>query len=183
MTKPVRSSADQVGDEALRAATGRGRVEWHAVLDAAGAQGWDHAAIARHLVEAHGVDGWWAQGVTIGYEQARGLRVPGQRPDGSFEASASVTVRAVPAAIWPSLADAEQRAAWVGREVEVRGETAERSVRWAFADDTRITVRLDAIDEARTRVAVQHARLAGPEELAAAKDFWRAALARLRDAV
>lgn len=92
MGTSVGSSADGVGDGAVREATGRDRAEWFALLDQAGAAAWTHKDIASWLVAEHGVDGWWAQGITVGYEQARGIRQPGQRQDGSFEASVSRTV-------------------------------------------------------------------------------------------
>ena len=92
MSTPVGSNADGVGDDAVRDATGRDRAEWFALLDQAGAATWKHKAIASWLVDEHGVDGWWAQGITVGYEQARGIRRPGQRQDGTYEASVSRTV-------------------------------------------------------------------------------------------
>ena len=88
----VGSSEQNVGDEAVVAATGRDRAAWFALLDEAGAGGWRHADIARHLVAEHGVDAWWAQGVTVAYEQARGIRRPGQRQNGTFETSVTRTV-------------------------------------------------------------------------------------------
>jgi len=92
MAKPVGSNAEGVGDDAVRAATGKSRDEWFAVLDAAGGSTWKHQAIARWLVSDRGVDPWWSQGVTVAYEQARGIRQPGQRQDGTYEASVTRTV-------------------------------------------------------------------------------------------
>lgn len=88
----VGGNADGIGDDAVVSATGRSRAEWFALLDAAGAAGWKHQEIATWLVQDQGVDGWWAQGVTVGYEQARGIRVPGQRQDGTFEVSVTRTI-------------------------------------------------------------------------------------------
>ena len=92
MSTPVGSNAEGVGDDAVREATGRDRAEWFVLLDEAGAATWPHKDIAGWLVREHGVDGWWAQGVTVGFEQARGIRRPGQRQDGTYEASVSRTV-------------------------------------------------------------------------------------------
>ncbi|RZS65639.1 uncharacterized protein DUF4287 [Agromyces ramosus] len=92
MSTSVGSSAEGVGDDAVREATGRERAEWFALLDEAGAATWTHQAIARWLVAEHGVDGWWAQGITVAFEQSRGIRRPGQRQDGTYEASVSRTV-------------------------------------------------------------------------------------------
>ncbi len=88
----------------MREATGRDRAEWFALLDQAGAATWTHKAIASWLVGEHGVDGWWAQGITVGYEQARGIRRPGQRQDGTYEASVSRTVALDTAAALRALA-------------------------------------------------------------------------------
>ena len=96
MSTPVGSNAEGVGDDAVREATGRDRAEWFALLDEAGAATWPHKDIAGWLGREHDVDGWWAQGITVAYEQARGIRRPGQRQDGTFEASVSRTVDLAP---------------------------------------------------------------------------------------
>lgn len=88
----VGASADQMGDEAVERATGRRRDDWFERLDAVGAEEWKHAEIARHLAEELGVHAWWAQSITVAYEQARGIRRPGQRADGTFEVAATRTL-------------------------------------------------------------------------------------------
>ena len=88
----VGGNADGIGDDAVVSATGKTRDEWFALLDDAGATGWKHQAIATWLARDQGVDPWWAQGVTVGYEQARGIRLPGQRQDGTFEVSVTRTI-------------------------------------------------------------------------------------------
>jgi hypothetical protein len=113
MGEPVGGSAEGVGDEAVREATGRDRAEWFALLDEAGAATWKHKDIATWLVTDHRVDAWWAQNVTVAFEQARGIRQAGQRQDGSFEASVSRTVALDPADALRALA------AVVGQELDV----------------------------------------------------------------
>ena len=92
MNAIVGSNVDGVGDDAVRDATGRGRDEWFALLDAAGAQRWKHRDIANWLATEQHVDPWWTQNVTVAYEQARGIRRPGQRQDGTFEVGVTRTV-------------------------------------------------------------------------------------------
>ncbi|WP_136707801.1 hypothetical protein [Agromyces sp. H66] len=104
MGTPVGGSADGVGDETVVGATGRERSEWFALLDDAGAVDWRHKDIAAWLSGEQGVDAWWAQHLTVAYEQARGIREPGQRQDGTFEASVSRTVALDPADALQSLA-------------------------------------------------------------------------------
>lgn len=88
----VTGRQDGVSDDALAAATGKTWAEWFAILDAEKASTWKHAQIARWLNANYPLGGWWAQGVTVGYEQAHGIRSPGQRQDGSYEVSASKTL-------------------------------------------------------------------------------------------
>ncbi|MBM7505435.1 hypothetical protein ACFPER_18265 [Agromyces aurantiacus] len=101
----IGSSSDAAGDRSVREATGRSREDWFATLDDVGAAEWRHAEIAAWLAGDQGVDPWWSQHVTVAYEQARGIRDPGQRQDGSFEASVSRTVPLEPVAALDALAD------------------------------------------------------------------------------
>jgi hypothetical protein len=59
-----------VGAEAVKAKTGKVWADWFKLLDKAGARKLAHPEIATLLHEKHGLSGWWAQMVTVGYEQA-----------------------------------------------------------------------------------------------------------------
>jgi hypothetical protein len=172
-TGPVSRAHDQVvGDQALTVSTGRSRAEWYALLDAAGASGWRHRETASWLVREHGVDGWWAQGITVGYEQTRGIRVPGQRQDGSFECSVSRTLPVDPERAWHHVADDDARSAWLDVPVEVTGTTPPASVRWRLPDGTRTVVRVEPVRPGATRVVVQHARLPDAGAVTASRAAW-----------
>lgn len=66
-------------------------------MDNIDAKNLDHHRIAtKVLEELHGVidnPGWWAQSVSVAYEQYIGRRIPGQRPDGTFQTSASKSTK------------------------------------------------------------------------------------------
>jgi len=66
-----------VSDAAVQAKTGKTWQEWFAVLDAAGARAMDHKTSAAYLYKQLRLPDWWAQMVTVGYEQARGQSRPG----------------------------------------------------------------------------------------------------------
>jgi len=101
-----------MSDAALRRGTGRGWNEWLTLLDAWGGASKTHPEIATYLNEVHGVDGWWAQGVTVGYERARGMRAVGQLPDG-YGTSASKTVAVPVARLYEAFVDPALRARWL----------------------------------------------------------------------
>ncbi|WP_422739893.1 hypothetical protein ACN263_12110 [Micromonospora sp. WMMD729] len=181
-TGSAAAQTERIADDLLRDRTGQGWADWFAVLDAASAAERTHTEIARLLMTEHEVPGWWAQTITVGYEQARGLRSPGQRRDGRFEASASRTV-AVPAArLFEAVADETVRARWLPDvEVRVRTATAPRRFRadWA-GGPTRIVVGFDAVGESKTRVNVLHEKLTGAEQAAELKAYWRDRLTALK---
>src|SRR5829696_9174556 len=107
-------------DAVILANTGKRWDEWFAVLDRWGAVEQPHTEIARWVNQEHGVDGWWAQGVTVAYEQARGLRVPGQRRGGHFEVNASKTVAVPVERLYEAFADPALRERWLpGATTEV----------------------------------------------------------------
>src|SRR5271154_6307864 len=90
----MKRTADKYGgisSAAVKKATGRTWAQWLAVLDQAKAKNLPHKAIALLLHQKLKVPDWWCQMVTVGYEQARGLRVKHQKPDG-FEVSVSRTM-------------------------------------------------------------------------------------------
>jgi hypothetical protein len=72
--------------------TGHDLAHWFDVLDRFGAVEKGHTAAARHLHDAHRVPGWYAQGITVAYERARGVRAINQQRDGAYEVSVSKVV-------------------------------------------------------------------------------------------
>lgn len=126
-TDGIGSSGDGVGDAKVREVTGRAREDWFGILDEAGAREWSHPEIAAWLAADQGVDAWWSQHLTVAYEQARGIRSPGQRQDGMFEASVSRTVPLDAVAALHALADvvaAELAVEPLARNTSARHPTA-----------------------------------------------------------
>ena len=107
--KPLPASAAKTkatfSDKKFREKTGHGLDYWFEILDRFGAVQKGHTAAARHLYEVHKVDGWYAQGITVSYERARGVRQANQRCDGEFEVSVSKTLAGDAHAIARALSD------------------------------------------------------------------------------
>ncbi|WBB68579.1 hypothetical protein [Micromonospora sp. WMMD812] len=173
---------ERIADALLRDRTGRGWDEWFGLLDDWQATARTHTEIARWLVTVHEVPGWWAQTVTVGYEQARGLRAPGQRRGGGYTAGGSRTVAVPVDRLFAAFADDGLRTRWLPDvEVRVRTATAPKSFRadWA-GGPTRIVVGFEPVGETRSRVAVQHEKLTEAEQAAELKAYWRERLAALK---
>lgn len=112
-TAPIASVKGAVSDAATRDRTGHGLSHWFAILDEFGAVQKGHTAAARHLREVHGVSSWYAQGITVAYERARGLRAPNQRSTGTFEFSASKVLASDVPTVLAAIRDARQRRRWM----------------------------------------------------------------------
>src|SRR5688572_15481156 len=161
-----------VGSDAVRNATGKGWDEWLAILDEAGARAMEHPAIAKLLNEAHRVPGWWAQMVTVGYEQSRGLREKYETAAG-FEAGRSKTIAAPADAVFAAWNDARRRARWLADPgITVRTATPGKSLRITWVDGTHVDVGLVPKGEDRTQVQVQHRKLANARAVEGMKTYW-----------
>lgn len=173
-----------MSDQALIEGTGADWKTWLAILDERDAASLDHAAIAHLLVKEFGVDGWWAQSITVGFEQERGLREPGQRADGTFSANASKTVPVAIGTAFEWVADPDRQREWLGAlELSQRSASPPKSVRFDASDGTRVLVILSDKGGGKTAVQVEIPGLASAEEGATAKSAWRERLTRLAEAL
>jgi hypothetical protein len=111
---PATTRSKGMSDEAFRKRTGHGLEHWFAVLDQFGGVEKGHTASARHIAEDQGVDGWYAQGITVAYERARGVRAANQRCDGAYEVSVSKVLNGTTADVIKCLSDPKRRRRWSG---------------------------------------------------------------------
>jgi hypothetical protein len=171
-----------MSDEAVERGTGRSWEAWFRVLDQSGAAEKDHKEIAAWLVAQEGVSGWWAQGVTVAYEQARGRRLPGERPDG-FSITASKTIGVPVERLFEAFVDPGRRERWLpGGGLRERTSTAPKSARFDWEDgSTRVIVGFIARDDAKSQVALEHERLPDADSAEAMKEFWRERVAALKE--
>jgi hypothetical protein len=128
--------------EGVRRATGRGREEWFGLLDAWGAAGRPYREIADWLMGEHDLSRWWAQKLIVEYEQERGLRPPGVRPDGSFEVSASKTVAVPLDRLFDAFVNTRHRRKWLSDgKMTMRTSQPGYSARFDWEDgSTRVNV-------------------------------------------
>lgn len=165
------------GDDAVRKATGRDWSDWFTALDAAGAAELDHRGIVARTTEL-GAGDWWAQTISVAYEQARGKRILHQRADG-FAVSASRTIDAPPDVLHAAFADPATRARWLPEPVELTKSTPARTLRLRAPDGSRINVYVYARGDRRAAVNVQHERLPDQETATATKARWAGRLVDL----
>ena len=179
---PPRVAEPTLSEDAVRKGTGKGWDDWFRILDAWDATTKGHPAIARYLHEELGVPGWWAQGVTVGYEWARGLRARNEAA-GGYQVSVSKTIAAGAEDVWRDFVEPARRNRWLASgtlRTRPGTGTAGKSARFDAADGRPVTIWLEAKGE-RSSVTVTSQRLAGPDEVEAVRATWRAHLADLAE--
>ncbi len=167
---------------ALRRSTGRDRAEWFDLLDTWGAAGRPYRVIADWLTGEHAVSSWWAQKLIVEYEQSRGLRDAGVRPDGTFAAGASKTVAVQVGRLYEAFVDASLRERWLpGVVLRERTSQAGRSVRFDWDDGaSRLNVTVSALGADKSQVAVEHDHLPDARAAAQRRAYWRERLTDLK---
>jgi hypothetical protein len=165
--------------------TGKGWRQWFRILDAWGAKERKHKDIAAYLMEKHGVPGWWAQTITVGYERSRGRRAKHQTLSGSFQVSVSKTFPYSVGKLYRAFAEEPRRNTWLERGMlKVRKTLKNRSIRFDLADGaSRVVAYFDPKDRSKTTVTVMHEQLPGAEAVEEMRAFWKDRFRRLAETV
>lgn len=172
-----------ISDAAVAKATGKTWDEWFRRLDKSGAKELDHKQIAELLATKFEVPPWWSQMLTVGYEQARGMRVKHERPGGDFSVSSNKTIAAPIATVFAAWSDPKQRKKWLRDPgFTVRKETANRSLRVTWTDGKpHVEVMFYSKGAAKTQVSVEHKKLTGTEDVEKKRAYWKKELAKLAE--
>ena len=171
-----------VSHDAMVRATGKQIGEWLEILDAWGARDHKHTETARWLVAEHGIPGWWAQNVTVGYERARGMRVRHQEP-GGFSVSISRTISAPAERISDAFTEASLRSKWLpAAPITLRTANRGRSARFDWADPaSRVGFNMFPKGEGRTQIGLVHEKLPDAGAAERMKAMWRERLTTLKE--
>ncbi len=162
----------ETSDESVQAATGRNWNEWCDVIDAWPGRTDGHAATAAHLENAHGLDGWWAQTVTVGYERITGLRLPHQRPDGTFTAGKTRTVHVDGDLLRSMLLDeGERESLFPGLESELRSRPSAKVLRIGIGPGVA-QINIEPRNGGTVRISIAHERLPAAEDVPRWKHYW-----------
>ncbi|MDO5634624.1 MAG: hypothetical protein Q4G34_07110 [Micrococcus sp.] len=183
---------------AIAEATGHAWDDWCRWLGEQGAAERNHAGIAELAVSrlrgsnaaASSNPEWWAQAVTVAYEQHVGRRAPGQKNDGSFDANASKTVAgdmdAALARVREVFGSATDEGTLNGVALAEQPSTSAtekwRYWRVSLADGTRVDVTVQTkpgTQPPKSTVAVGHSRIGSAEAAAAWKSWWKTLLGTL----
>lgn len=195
-------SPPRIDDETISLKTGHTWPHWREVLDRFDCASRGHSESARHLVDGHGVSEWWAQSLTVRYEQEKGIRAPGQRSDGLFGVSASKTFKVGQEQVWSAITTPGILSRWLGAgssiDAEVGGafttasgeagkvkrvdEPSRLRVEWSEGPNQRPSQLLIELTPKgdRTTLSISHDRLPSEDKVEERRSYWRQALESLR---
>ncbi|ROS51443.1 hypothetical protein [Frigoribacterium sp. PhB24] len=159
----------RLSDARLGSGTGRSAAEWFARLDAAGATRLSHEQISRLLVDEFEVAPWWAEGVTVRYEQERGVEPPGRQPDGTYAVTVGRSLRGAPLELLDLAVDRFARYAGGGPAVVARSG-AQPTADWALAHGESLRLRVVPTEGPKCSVSLTQGDLRLPERVQPVKE-------------
>lgn len=170
-----------ISGEAVQAKTGKDWKEWIKLLDKAGAKKMNHKEIVAILKNDYNVGAWWQQMITVGYEQARGLRKVHETEKG-FQISGSKTVDVSLEKLFSAWIDDTARNKWLGKQkIEIRKTTKNKSLRISWLkDDTNLEVNFYAKTKNKSQVALEHNKIRNEILAESQKKFWKKKLELLK---
>ncbi len=178
--------AENARIKAVERATNRTWNAWLQFMDGIGAKNLSHHEIATKVLEELDgkVDnlGWWAQAVSVAYEQYVGRRIPGQRPDGTFQTSVSKSTKLGTKALmdkWRNFAAGDKDVlAVIAGEVRVSGTDKRITWRTKARDGSDIRVTSEPKKDGTASIIAVQMGLQTEERNNEAKSKWSAILER-----
>jgi len=181
MTAKKRSSKTAgIGDDAVKNATGKNWSQWFTLLDKAGCKSMNHKEIVAVVHGKFRVGPWWRQMVTVGYEQARGLREKHQRA-GGYGINRSKTIAAPLPALFGAWEDKKIRGKWLAHpDFTIRKATSNKSMRITWVDGkSSLEVQFFRKGAAKSSVVIEHSKLPDARAGEKMKAYWGRSLDRL----
>jgi hypothetical protein len=175
MTKPIDIST-------IENSTGKTWIDWLKFFDSIGAKNLLHKDIAlkvsEHLAGSISSPGWWAQNVTVAYEQHIGRRMPGQSSDGSYEVSVTKTLDGTldeAFGWWLDKVYGSNELAGVSFSNEPKISKTDKWRHWrvSLADGSKIVVSTMQKAPVKALLSVTSQKLSSSDEVEKLRSYWK----------
>ncbi len=179
--KPTAEKFGGIGNEAVEAKTGKNWQQWFGILDKQKAGGLSHKQIAELVHEKYKMTAWWSQMITVGYEQARGLRVKNQNSLGEFRVDVSKVVETSLEKLYKAVAEEAERKDWLKSKLEVRLANKNKNLRANFkGKSANLLFAFSKKGETKCQIVVTESKLADKQEVEKQRVYWKSALTKLQ---
>lgn len=164
--------------QALENGTGKAWAEIERYLAGIGADQLSHKEIAQRLNDDGVATAWWAQSVTVAYEQQIGRRQPGQDCNGEYSVSVSKTVAGTmdeALAMWLELVGGAD--SFSGIDIS-DGPDVNSTQKWRYwrcrlTDGSRVNVNIYEKATGKSALGIQHERLESTVQVEHWRAFWK----------
>ncbi len=167
-----------IGDEKVKAATGRGWMGWFVILTNMKATELPHKEVARRLKEKHGAPSWWAQMIAVEYERARGGRKKNERAGGTY--AVNVT-KVMPVGLTKlfAKATASYKDWFPPGAFEETSKTENKYWRGKWKDGRKLEFGFYAKGEGKSQIALEIGKLPSEADVEKTRTAWKKAMERL----
>ncbi|HSI20917.1 MAG TPA: hypothetical protein VLA04_04460 [Verrucomicrobiae bacterium] len=165
-----------IGSEAVIKATGKDWAGWFSILDAWQATQHSHKEIAEYLHAEQGVAHWWCQMVTVGYEQARGLRIRNQTADG-FEVSVTKVLPFTVGELYSAWMEGN-RDKWLDIPITITTANESKSVRAKLEDGSRIAIGFYP-KKTGAQIALGHEKMREEADIEKWRGIWKESIGKM----
>jgi hypothetical protein len=167
-----------ISAQAVIKGTGQPWSHWLNWLNGINAGDMPHKEIVAALIAAHPLSLWWAQMLTVQYEQIIGRRVAGQDCSGSFSVSVSKTLPGSlddALAYWLALVanSSEFSDIAVSRSPAISHTDKWRYWRCGLADGSRVNVNISQKSADKSSLSIQHEKLESSEQVEHWRSYWK----------
>jgi uncharacterized protein YndB with AHSA1/START domain len=194
--------SENISNDAVIKATGRSWEQWHELLKQVIVDDWSHKEIVSYLRNEYNISHWWAQTITVDYEQFIGRRQVGQTQSTDYQIGVRKTFDISLKVAWDLLMSNNATKIWLG---ENKIDTIEEDTYYKTTDGTtgkfrvikpehhiRLTwkpkewespstlqIRVIPTKEQKTTVAIHHEKLKDNRVREQMREHWRDVLNRL----
>lgn len=180
MTKAIKYD-----DATMSKSTGKTWKQWMDAFKKMKAGDLPHKEIASRLVEDYEVSGWWAQSLTVRFEQETGKRIPGERSDGSFYVTVSSTADGDVDSVFDKWIKKFAGYSSFNKIKAVGIPATSATSKWRYwklklTDKSRLNVNFSRKSDNKTLVQVNHENLQSTEDIGTWRAYWKNELSSLR---
>lgn len=173
--------ASKISDEAVRKRTGKFWNEWFTIINKAGGKKLSHKGIAKWLYQNFEVSDWWAQMITVQYENDVKGRKKYEKP-GGFEISKSRTLSVPVTKLYKAWSQKSIRAKWLDdADYKIRKTAVNQLMRITWVDG-KTGINVSFYDKGRNKsmVSLQHVKLKSSREAERMKKYREKNLTNLK---
>lgn len=173
MTKAIKYD-----DATLSKSTGKTWKQWMDAFKKMKARDLPHKEIASRLVEDYEVSGWWAQSLTVRFEQEAGKRIPGERSDGTFYVTVSATADGDVDSVFEKWIKKFADYSSINKIKVVGAPATSVTAKWRYwklklADKSRLNINFSQKADDKILVQVNHENLQSTEEITKWRAYWK----------